>query len=57
MLADIKALNIDIAIMEGFPEDWAESKFAEWYEADDEISFVDYLYRVEASRTSSQWTR
>lgn len=56
MLADIKSLNIDMAIMDGFPEQWAESKYDEWYLLEEEISFVDYLYRLEAQRTKEPWT-
>lgn len=54
MLADVRALQIDIAIYEGFPEQWADERYDEWYELDEEISFVDYLYRVEASRTNGR---
>lgn len=57
MLADVKAINIDIAIYEGFPEEWAESKYDDWYMLDESISFVDYLYRLEAQRTKEPWTR
>lgn len=41
---------IEIAVNEGFPADWSESKYGEWLSLDEEISFIDYLYRLEARR-------
>lgn len=44
---------VDLASYEGFPYEWAESKYEEWFNLDEEISFIDYLYRLEAQRGCS----
>ena len=47
----MREVMIDLAVHEGFPAYWAEENHADWYASDEEISFLDWLYRLEEKRT------
>lgn len=46
----MREILIDLAVYEGFPADWADTKFDDWYTSDEEIGFIEYLYQLEATR-------